>query len=123
LFRNYRDPNSLISTRFDALYGLVDLMETASLSLGRIRAQTLLLYGANDNVIQKGPMRGALEQAGERPNLRTGFYPDGWHILNRDLQAETVFHDVEAWLSAPAAPLPSGAGPVLPALRDRSRPR
>ena len=98
LFRNYRDPNSLITTRFDALYGLVDLMETASRRLGDVRAPTLLLYGANDNVIRGDPMRAALERAGDRPGLRTAFYPDGWHILNRDLQAETVYRDVAAWL-------------------------
>jgi alpha-beta hydrolase superfamily lysophospholipase len=116
LFRNYRDPNSLISTRFDALYGLVDLMETASVRLGQVRAPTLLLYGANDNVIRMEPMRQALERAGERPGFRTGFYPDGWHILNRDLQAEVMYRDVEAWLRDAAVPLPSGAGPVLAAL-------
>lgn len=118
LFRNGRDPNSVISTRFDALYGLVDLMETASMRLGEVRAPTLLLYGAHDNVIQTDPMRRALERAGERPGLRTAYYPDGWHILNRDLQAQTVYRDVEAWLRDAAAPLPSRAGPVLPALRQ-----
>jgi acylglycerol lipase len=117
LFRNYRDPNSLITTRFDALYGLVDLMEHASRRLGDPRAPTLLLYGGHDNVIKAAPMRQALERAGERPGFRTAFYPDGWHILNRDLQAETVYRDVEAWLRDASAPLPSGAGPVLPALR------
>jgi alpha-beta hydrolase superfamily lysophospholipase len=121
LFRNGRDPNSLISTRFDALYGLVDLMETASVRLGDIRAPTLLLYGANDNVIRTEPMRQALERAGERPGFRTGFYPDGWHILNRDLQAEVMYRDVEAWLRDAAAPLPSGAGAVLPALQEAGR--
>jgi len=119
LFRNYRDPNSLITTRFDALYGLVDLMESASRRLGDVRAPTLLQYGAHDNVIRREPMRQALERAGDRPGLRTAFYPDGWHILNRDLQAETVYRDVEAWLRDPAAPLPSGAGKVGPALADR----
>ena len=120
LIRNYRDPNSLISTRFDALYGLVDLMEVASMRLGAVRAPTLLLYGANDAVIESVPMRQALERAGPRPGLHTGFYPDGWHILNRDLQAGTVYRDVEAWLRDAAAPLPSGAGPVLAALRSGS---
>lgn len=119
LFRNGRDPNSIFSTRIDALYGLVDLMETASMRLGDIRVPTLLLYGANDNVIQRDPMRQALERAGGRPGFRTAFYPDGWHILNRDLQAETVYRDVEAWLRDAAAPLPSGVGPVLPALQGR----
>ena len=119
LFRNYRDPNSLITTRFDALYGLVDLMESASRRLGDVRAPTLLLYGANDNVIRDDPMRAALERAGDRPGLRTAFYPDGWHILNRDLQAETVYRDVAAWLRDAAAALPSGAGEVGPALAGR----
>lgn len=118
LIRNGRDPNSLLSTRFDALYGLVDLMERASVRLGDVRAPTLLLYGGRDNVIQRDPMRRALERAGDRPNLRTGFYPDGWHILNRDLEAETVYRDVEAWLRNPSAPLPSGAGEVLPVLES-----
>ena len=119
LIRNYRDPNSLISTRFDALYGLVDLMDSASHRLGGIRAPTLLLYGAHDNVIQDRPMRQALDRAGDRPGLRTAFYPDGWHILNRDLQAERVYRDVAAWLRDAAAPLPSGAGEVGPALAGR----
>jgi hypothetical protein len=61
-------------------------------------------------------MRLALERAGDLPNLRTGYYPDGWHILNRDLQAETVYRDVAAWLRDPAATLPSGVGPILPEL-------
>jgi alpha-beta hydrolase superfamily lysophospholipase len=121
LFRNGRDPNSILSTRFDALYGLVDLMETASVRLGDVRAPTLLLYGGNDNVIQKPAMKLALERAGDRPGLRTGYYPDGWHILNRDLQAQVMYRDVEAWLRDAAAPLPSGAGPVLPALRGSKR--
>lgn len=116
LYRNGRDPNSILSTRFDALYGLVDLMESASMGLGAIRAPTLLMYGANDNVIEKPAMRLALRRAGDRPGFRTAWYPDGWHLLNRDLQAETVYRDVEAWLRDASAPLPSGAQPVLPAL-------
>ena len=120
LLRNGRDPNSLVTTRFDALYGLVDLMETASTRLGAMRTPTLLLYGGHDNVIQKDAMRLALASAGEREGFRTGYYPDGWHILNRDLQAETMYRDVEAWLRDAAAPLPSGAGPVLPALTRAS---
>ena len=121
LIRNGRDPASILSTRFDALYGLVDLMQSASDRLGAVRGPTLLLYGAHDNVVEKGPMRRALDNAGTRPDFRTGYYPDGWHILDRDLQAETMFRDVAVWLRDPAAPLPSGAGPVPPAL-DRVSP-
>lgn len=121
LYRTGRDPSSVIATRFDALHGLVDLMESATIRLGDVGVPTLLLYGANDHLVAADPMRRALERAGDRSGLRTGYYPDGWHILNRDLQAETVYRDVEAWLRDAASPLPSGAGPVLPALREGDR--
>jgi hypothetical protein len=64
-------------------------------------------------------MRPALDRAGARPGLRTAFYPEGWHILNRDLQAETVYRDVATWLRDAEGPLPSGAGEVRPALTGR----
>lgn len=119
LIRNGRDPDSLLSTRFDTLSGLVGLMETASISLGRVPVPTLLMYGADDQIIQAGPMRRALERAGAPPTLRTAYYADGYHILNRDLQAEVVYRDVAAFVRDPSAPLPSAAPPVLEALRSR----
>jgi acylglycerol lipase len=119
LYRTGLDPDAILATRFDAVSGLVSLMETASKSLGRTSVPTLLLYGAHDQVVEKGPMQRALRIAGEAPNLRTGFYPTGWHLLNRDLDAEIIYRDVAAWLDDPDAPLPSGTGPVLPALERR----
>jgi alpha-beta hydrolase superfamily lysophospholipase len=117
LIANAADPRFIRSTRFDALYGLVDLMESATFNLGRVRVPTLLMYGAHDQVIEQGPMRRALRRAGDPPNLRTAWYPDGWHLLNRDRQAGLVFRDVEAVLWDPEAALPSGAGDVREALR------
>lgn len=117
LVANGTDPGFIRSTRFDALSGLVDLMESATLKLGQVRAPTLLLYGARDQIIEQDPMRRALVRAGDPPKLRTGWYPDGWHLLNRDWQAEVMFRDVEAVLRDPDAALPSGAGPVLDELR------
>lgn len=117
LVANGNDPGFIRSTRFDALSGLVDLMESATMKLGRVRAPTLLMYGAHDQIIEKGPMRRALARAGGPTNLRTAWYPHGRHLLNRDWQAEVVFRDVEAVLRDPEAPLPSGAGPVLQELR------
>ncbi|CAN5155032.1 alpha/beta hydrolase [soil metagenome] len=119
LVRNGRDPESILATRFDTISGLVDLMQSASESLGRTRIPTLLLYGANDQVVEPGPMRRALTNAGEAANLRTGYYPHGWHLLDRDLDAEIMYRDVAAWLADSDAPLPSGATPVLPHLNAR----
>ncbi|MEQ7156345.1 alpha/beta fold hydrolase [Brevundimonas aurifodinae] len=117
LIANGNDPRFIRSTRFDALHGLVDLMESATIKLGQARGPVALLYGANDQIIEKGPMRRALIRAGDPTNLRTAWYADGWHLLNRDLQAEVVFADIEALLRDPAAPLPSGAPEILPQLR------
>tara|TARA_R110002167_G_scaffold3743_20_gene18217 strand:- start:1449 stop:2462 length:1014 start_codon:yes stop_codon:yes gene_type:complete len=117
LIRNGRDPNSILATRFDTLSGLVGLMETASQHLGDTRVPTLLLYGAHDQIVTPGPMRRALERAGGSPNLRTAWYPEGFHLLDRDLGAVIVYRDVGAALRDPDAPLPSGATAVLPHLR------
>ncbi|KAK0351408.1 hypothetical protein LTR94_025074 [Friedmanniomyces endolithicus] len=117
LIRNGRDPQSILSTRFDTVYGLVDMMEASAQSLGRIRGDAILMYGAHDEVVKKGPMRLALRQAArEGGTLQTAWYPDGWHLLNRDLEAEVVYRDVLSWLRDPKAALPSGAPPVLPQL-------
>lgn len=117
LVANGTDPLFIRATRFDALSGLVDLMESATVKLGQVRVPTLLMYGAHDKIIEKGPMRRALIRAGDPQTLRTAWYPEGWHILNRDLHAEVVFRDVEAVLRDPNAPLPSRADPVLDHLR------
>jgi hypothetical protein len=39
---------------------------------------------------------------------RIALYPNGYHMLLRDLDAATVRGDVVAWIADPAAPLPSG---------------
>jgi len=119
LIRSGRDPAFLTATRFDVVHGLVDLMEAASRDLGRTGVPTLLLYGANDDLVPRPAMRRALERAGEAPGLRTGWYEDGRHLLNRDLCAVTVYADVLAFARDPSAPLPSGAPDVRPKLRSR----
>lgn len=119
LIRSGRDPAYLTATRFDVLYGLVDLMEGASRDLGRTGVPTLLLYGAEDDLVPKSAMARALDRAGQAPGLRTGWYDEGRHLLNRDLFAVTVYADVLSFARDPSAPLPSGAPPVLPRLRSR----
>lgn len=41
-------------------------------------------------------------------SARVAIYPDGYHMLTRDLGARMVLEDLAAWLAGPAAPLPSG---------------
>ncbi len=106
-----RDRNMIFRTRIDAVYGLVRLMERASDGAGRLTAPTAFFYGARDQII---PRASALRAARALPpSARTAIYPEGYHMLLRDKQAENVWKDVEAFLKAPDAPFPSGAAPLI----------
>ena len=101
-----RDPLTYKNSRIDTVYGLVNLMDAALDSAARQTLPTLLLYGAKDRIIPPEPveiMRGRLTAP-----YRVALYPDGWHMLLRDLQAATVWRDVAAWTANTGAPLPSG---------------
>ncbi len=117
LIKNGDDPLFLFETRLDALYGLVSLMQAATEASLAEQEPTLVLYGARDELILPDDVAAAVDHLG--PCGRTAYYPEGWHMLLRDLQAEVVWRDVAAFLSDPAAALPSGAGPVPGAPADR----
>ncbi|MEI9890035.1 MAG: hypothetical protein WDN45_04775 [Caulobacteraceae bacterium] len=44
-----------------------------------------------------------------KPPGRTLYYEHGWHLLLRDLQAQTVWRDCEAFIRDPGGAMPSGA--------------
>jgi alpha-beta hydrolase superfamily lysophospholipase len=107
-----RAPHMIWSTRIDAVYGLVGLMETASERSGDLNGDVLFLYGAHDQII---PRASAVTAARRLPNTaRTALYENGWHWLLRDLQREVVYADILAFIQDPQAPLPSQAPPLLP---------
>ena len=111
LRRMGRDPQMIFATRADAAYGLVDLMQAARERIGRIAAPTLFLYGAHDDLIPKSAAFSAaarLRAAGGR----TAYYPDGYHLLLRDLHRRDVCDDVLAFMRDPGAPSPSGASAI-----------
>ncbi len=103
-----RDPLVVKRTRADSVKGLVDLMDLAFASPPALPPVPILtLYGRKDQIIPKGPVEGFVKAMGGR--MRTAIYPDGWHLLLRDLQRETVWRDVAAWIADRRAALPSGA--------------
>ncbi len=106
-----KDPNIINATRADATCGLIDLMERASRDIGKVRAPTLYLYGANDKMIPKSAAFRAAARLG--PRGRTGYYADGWHLLDRDLHADRVLDDALGFIHAPRAPLRSRP-PAIP---------
>lgn len=107
------DPNVIENTRADATYGLVNLMGHARKGIGRIKTPTLYLYGAHDKMIPKAAAFEAAAALG--PCGRTAYYPDGWHLLDRDLHADRVLADVASFTRNPDAPLPSSP-PAIPKL-------
>jgi alpha-beta hydrolase superfamily lysophospholipase len=105
-----RDPLMVWGARSDTLYGLVNMMGQASDDVGRIRAPTIYLYGARDQII---PRKAALRAArGLKRTDRSVYYADGWHLLTRDHQGPVVWRDVLAFIRDPQGPLPSGAPPI-----------
>jgi len=103
-----RDPLVIKETRVDAIHGLVDLMDAAQADIARLPVATLVLYGEKDQVIPPDPLWEAVARL-PRPDQRAALYPEGWHMLMRDLQAARVLDDIAAWTADPAAALPSGA--------------
>ncbi len=110
LRRAGQDKLRLFENRIDQVHGVVALMERAHDMADDLPAETptLLSYGANDIVIPPAAMARTAPVLAD--HVRTVYYREGYHMLLRDLQAETVFADYLAFLRAPSARLPSGEG-------------
>jgi len=104
----FRDPRVIKATRVDAIYGVVNLMDRALAAAPHVKPPVLLLYGEHDQVIPPKPTLEAIERM-PPAGLTVALYPKGYHMLLRDLEADTVIRDVESWVDDPKAPLPSGA--------------
>ena len=101
-----RDPLNIRATRFDALSGLVDLMQEAQEAAAAARLPALFVYGAEDEIIPEVPTRRALRGYGGEK--RIAIYARGWHMVLQDLQRERVWRDILTWMNDPSAALPSG---------------
>ena len=101
-----QDPLVIKQTRIDAMYGLVNLMDAALRNTPKLTAPTLLLYGANDEVIPKHATAKMLIAINNSPRIMV--YPKGYHMLLRDLQAHTVLRDITEWIRHPKNEAPSG---------------
>ena len=106
-----QDPMVIHATRIDTIYGLVDLMDAALASGVRLETSLFVMYGAKDEIIPRAPIRRFIDTLPAAPIRRRklAWYENGYHMLLRDLEGPIVAADVASWVSAPAAPLPSGA--------------
>jgi len=104
-----RDPLVIKETRIDAIKGLVDLMDDALAAAPKLHMPMLFLSGDHDQLIPRESTRKFLAALPPDEPRRVAFYPKGYHMLLRDLDAEVVRRDVEAWVANPEVALPSGA--------------
>ena len=104
-----RDPLVLKETRIASLEGLVDLMDDAAAAAPKLHAPMLFLYGDRDEIIPMEPTRRFLAALPADEQRRIAFYPKGYHMLLRDLDAAVVRGDVASWVADRDRPLPSGA--------------
>ncbi len=102
-----RDPLVIKETRTDAIGGLVDLMDAGRAAAPWLRVPTLVLFGDNEEVLPPESVDALLARL-PSAGRRVAFYPDGYHMLLRDLHARVVIDDIAAWVLNPAGPLPSG---------------
>ncbi|MEH6403951.1 MAG: lysophospholipase [Sneathiella sp.] len=98
------DPFFIKNTRIDSIYGLVGLMDHAYFSAEKMTLPTLVLYGANDQIIPKKPVENVVSRLPESADIV--LYKEGWHLLMRDLQAATVWRDILSWTET--GTIPSG---------------
>ena len=101
-----KDPLVIKKTRIDSMYGMVNLMDAALKAAPSVRIPTLVLYGAHDQVIPKNATAKMVARFSISPTVVV--YPDGYHMLLRDLQGGVVLDDISAWIIRTDAPLPSG---------------
>ena len=97
------DPLFIKETRVDAIAGLVDLMGDARDRGPSLALPLLILQGQRDEIV---PPQAQLDFVASlrEPACTLISYPEGWHMLLRDLQRERVWRDVLAWMAGATPP-------------------
>jgi acylglycerol lipase len=107
LLRLAHDPLTLRGTTVAMLRGLVDLMGAAQEESAQLPPNSLFLNGRRDQVVPLSATASAWARLS--PQVRRGFYLNGFHLLLRDLDRALVEADILGWLANPHGWLPSGA--------------
>ena len=94
----FYDPLVIKETRIDAVVGVTRLMGEAYASPEKIETRSLVLIGERDEIIPVHLQEKVAARLGG--DVKTIRYPDGWHMLFRDLQAEVVWKDVTDWINS-----------------------
>lgn len=88
-----RDPFVIKETRVDAIYGLVELMQSALESAEGLTLPTLVMIGEQDQIVPVPAMQ-ALVDALPQAVTETRIYEDGYHLLLQDHGRARFLEDV-----------------------------
>lgn len=95
-----RDPYYVSPPSARELFGLVRVADRAHTAAPFVGMPSLLLLGKRDQIVPNDRVEKVFAQLKGRRTTKT--YPEGWHLLFRDLQAARVWKDVAEWtLSVP----------------------
>ena len=111
------DPLFIKETRVDAIGGVVDLMGEALERGPRLRARRLVLVGQRDEIVPPEAQETFVASL-PQGDCTLVSYPEGWHLLLRDLQRQRVWEDILAWIAGETPP--SGLAVACPAARLQS---
>lgn len=99
LRRIWKSPWMIKGARIDTLNGVVDLMDKAYAAADSLTVPVLLLYGDKDQIIPKKPIEHLWQRLPKSGKTRFIRYPQGWHMLGRDLNNEEVIADIVQWMN------------------------
>ncbi len=97
-----RDPLFIKATRISSLAGVTELMGRAQALSSPPPQRSLVLYGLRDRIIPPPPVCDWLTHLNATGAASTELdfvvYPDGWHLLTRQLQTREVLLDMQQWI-------------------------
>lgn len=103
-----RDPLFIKATRVGSLAGVTELMGRAQSQTALPTQRSLVLYGLRDRIIPAQPVCDWLTHlntaAPQQGTTDVVVYPEGWHLLTRQLRTREPLQDMAHWLQN--TPLP-----------------
>ncbi len=100
-----QDPLTIRATRVDAIAGAVRLMTAARAAGPKLALPTFVMIGDNDEIVPVEAQKSFVRRL-TMPTCFAQSYPEGWHMLLRDLQRERVWQEVLRWLDGERPPSP-----------------
>ncbi|MEO1013788.1 MAG: alpha/beta fold hydrolase [Pseudomonadota bacterium] len=90
------DPLMIGPTRLDATLGIVRLMGEAWRASENASGRILVLLGEKDEIIPPETIRDAADRLSGEVTVKA--YPEGWHLLFRDLGRAAPIGDAAGWM-------------------------